>query len=84
MKLLDEIEIGWHLGQFAWGRGFATEAAKAVMDYGLNVLKLDVINAVVYPENEKSIRVMERLEMTPLGITDQYFGLSLLKYQKTA
>src|SRR5690242_5630310 len=27
----DEIEVGWHLGRFAWGKGFATEAARAAI-----------------------------------------------------
>jgi RimJ/RimL family protein N-acetyltransferase len=72
-----EIEVGWHLKKFAWGKGYATEAGQAVLNYGFNVLKLPIIYAVVNPENTPSIRVTQRLGMSPLGRTQQYYGKEL-------
>jgi RimJ/RimL family protein N-acetyltransferase len=57
----DEIEIGYHLVPEAWGKGYATEAAAAMLDYGFRALKLPKISAVVLPENTRSQRVLERL-----------------------
>jgi RimJ/RimL family protein N-acetyltransferase len=57
----DEIEIGYHLRPEAWGSGYATEAASALLDYGFRALGLPRIVAVVLPENERSVRVLERL-----------------------
>ncbi|WP_147278423.1 GNAT family N-acetyltransferase, partial [Fischerella thermalis] len=39
-NLTQDYEIGWHLKKSAWGKGYATEAAKAILDYGFNTLKL--------------------------------------------
>jgi RimJ/RimL family protein N-acetyltransferase len=79
---LPETEIGWHFGRFAWGHGYATEAARALMDYGFTRLGLDRIFAVVYPENLASQRVMHRLGMTSKGVTSKYYGLELLLFEK--
>jgi [ribosomal protein S5]-alanine N-acetyltransferase len=72
-----EIEVGWHLKKSAWGKGYATEAGQAVLNYGFNVLKLPIIYAVVNPANTASIQVTQRLGMTPLGRTQQYYGKEL-------
>ncbi|PLZ35868.1 GNAT family N-acetyltransferase, partial [Fischerella thermalis WC542] len=45
-NLTQDYEIGWHLKKSAWGKGYATEAAKAILDYGFNTLKLPVIYAI--------------------------------------
>ena len=58
------VEIGWHLRRAAWGRGFATEAATACLDYGLTTLGLRTVSAFVEDANTRSIRVIERLGMT--------------------
>ncbi|MBD1995515.1 GNAT family N-acetyltransferase [Leptolyngbya sp. FACHB-541] len=76
-NLTSEIEVGWHLKKAAWGKGYATEAGQAVLNYGFNVLKLPVIYAVVNPENTASIQVTQRLGMSPLGRTQQYYGKEL-------
>ncbi len=59
----DEIEIGYWLAPDYWGKGLATEAAQAVMQYGRKTLGLRQIVAVAHPENRASIRVMEKLGM---------------------
>lgn len=58
----------------AWGNGYATESARAILQYEFKVLKLFVIYALIIPENTASIRVAQRLGMTPLGRTNQYYG----------
>jgi len=57
------IEIGWRLAQDHWGRGYATEAARAVIDDGFGRLGLDEIVAFTVPANRRSSGVMERLSM---------------------
>ena len=58
------IEIAWRLARAYWGRGYATEAARAALDYGFGKLGLEQIVAVTVPANLRSLRVMERLDMT--------------------
>lgn len=57
-------EIAWRLARAYWGRGYATEAAPAALDYGFGELGLTEIVAVTVPANLRSRRVMERLGMT--------------------
>jgi RimJ/RimL family protein N-acetyltransferase len=58
------VEIAWRLARAYWGRGYATEAARAALDYGFNELGLTEIVALTVPANWRSRRVMERLGMT--------------------
>jgi ribosomal-protein-alanine N-acetyltransferase len=58
------VEIGWRLARAYWGRGYATEAARAVIDDGFGRLGLAEIVAFTAPANRASRRVMERLGMT--------------------
>ncbi|MBD2136810.1 GNAT family N-acetyltransferase [Anabaena sp. FACHB-1237] len=80
--LTKDFEIGWHLRRSAWGKGYATEAADGMLEYGFNTLQLPVIYAVVKPENYRSIRVTQRLKMTALGTTKKYYGMEVLLFQK--
>lgn len=68
------IEIGWHFCPDSWGQGYATEAAQAVMDYGFETLNLPAIYAVTLLDNWPSVRVTQRLGMTSLGISKDYYG----------
>ncbi len=72
-QFTEGYEIGWHLKKAAWGNGYATEAAKVILDYGFNSLKLPVNCSIVNAENTASIRVIQRLGMTPVGRTNQYY-----------
>ncbi len=59
--ILNDVDIGFaFLPQF-WSQGYAFEAASAVMVYGTNVLKLRRIVAIVSPDNDRSIRVLEKI-----------------------
>jgi RimJ/RimL family protein N-acetyltransferase len=66
------VEVGWRLGREHWGNGYATEAARAAMEFGFSELSLSEIVAITVPENLRSRRVMERLGMTydPTGDFD--------------
>lgn len=57
----DAAEIGWRLARDCWGRGFATEAARAVLKHGLETLGFHRIIAHVQSPNLPSIRVCEKL-----------------------
>jgi len=76
-----EVEVGWHLAKAFWGQGFGTEIGGALVDYGFQNLKLDAIYAVAYPENVASVHIMEKLKMTSLGMTDRYYGVSVVAYR---
>ena len=58
------VEIGWRLTRDYWGQGYATEAARASLKFGFETLRLDEIVSLTVPDNVRSRRVMERLEMT--------------------
>jgi RimJ/RimL family protein N-acetyltransferase len=58
------IEIGWRLGADHWGKGYASEAALAALDYGFNTLNLDEIVSFTAATNNRSRTVMERIGMT--------------------
>jgi RimJ/RimL family protein N-acetyltransferase len=60
---LDEPEIGWRLARFAWGRGYATKAARAALAWGFTVLGVPEIVSVTTVTNGRSRAVMERLGM---------------------
>jgi len=57
------VEIGWRLARRFWGRGYATEAARACLQHGFQGLDLGEILAFTVPENAASRRVMEKIGM---------------------
>ena len=57
------VEIGWRLAAAHWGAGYATEGARAALDFGFGSLGLDEIVSFTVPANQRSRRVMERLGM---------------------
>jgi len=57
------VEIGWRLSAPHWGRGLATEAARAVVNYAFGELGLDEIVSFTVPENIQSRRVMKKIGM---------------------
>jgi RimJ/RimL family protein N-acetyltransferase len=58
------VEIGWRLARQHWGRGYATEAARAALTFGFEELLLEEIVSFTVPGNIRSRRVMERIGMT--------------------
>jgi len=58
------VEIGWRLSPDEWGKGYATEGARAVVPYGFETLALDEILSFTVPANVRSRRIMTKLGMT--------------------
>lgn len=73
------FEIGWTLRSKFWGRGFATEAARASLSYAFNELDQAHVISLIHPENAASIRVAERLGETVEGTTE-IGGIPVLVY----
>jgi RimJ/RimL family protein N-acetyltransferase len=57
------VEIGWRLVRAAWGRGYASEAARACVHFAFDDLRLAEIVALTVPANTRSRAVMERIGM---------------------
>jgi RimJ/RimL family protein N-acetyltransferase len=57
------VEIGWRLAFEHWGKGYASEAARAALDFGFNVLQLDEIVSFTALPNLRSQAVMQKLGM---------------------
>lgn len=55
------VEIGWRLGTEAWGKGFATEGAKACLKYGFEALGLEKIYSLTSKINIPSENVMKKI-----------------------
>lgn len=58
------VEIGWRLATAAWGKGYATEAAREALAYGFERLELEEVVSFTAVENTRSWRVMEKIGMT--------------------
>ena len=61
------VELAWRLQTSAWGHGYATEAAKACVDFGFNTLGLEQLVAFTSVANMASQKVMQRLGMQYSG-----------------
>jgi ribosomal-protein-alanine N-acetyltransferase len=64
-----DVELGYRIGRRWWGRGYATEAGRASLEFGFADLGLERIVAVTDPDNRRSQRVLEKLGMTCEGST---------------
>jgi RimJ/RimL family protein N-acetyltransferase len=64
-------ELGYWIGFPYWGRGFATEAARTLLDFGFGTIGLNRIQATYFTRNPASGRVMEKLGMQTEGIFRQ-------------
>ena len=58
------VEVGWRLAFEHWGRGYATEGARAAVEFGFGPGGLGEIVSLTVPANRRSRRVMEKLGMT--------------------
>ncbi|MBF2048397.1 MAG: GNAT family N-acetyltransferase [Elainella sp. C42_A2020_010] len=74
-----EFEIGWMLRRPFWGKGLATEAAKAAIEYAFQTLGRTHIVSLIVPQNQRSIRFAERLGEKLEGRTE-IFGREVLIY----
>lgn len=76
------IDFGYRYAPDFWGHGYGFEAASAVLEYGLNTLKLDRIIALALKANTASIRIIETLKFESLG-TVEIWGETVEKYEMT-
>lgn len=76
-----DVEVAYELAPRAWGRGYATEAARALVDYGFREIGLDRIVALILPDNVRSRRVAEKCAMTLEG-PGRFYGLDLLVFAR--
>jgi RimJ/RimL family protein N-acetyltransferase len=75
-----DFEIGWMLRRAYWGKGYATEAAQASVQFAFETLGRSHIISLINPANAASIRVAERLGETLAGETE-IFGRRVLIYE---
>ena len=59
----NEYDLGYRYYKKRWGKGYATEAANAVMDYGKNIIKLKEIIGRAAIDNKASIAVLKKMGM---------------------
>lgn len=76
------FELGWMLRRTYWGRGYATEGARAALRFAFDELGRSQVISLIHPDNAASIRVAERLGERPDGTTE-IFGKSALIYRIT-
>lgn len=83
LKLNEEgfVDIGFRFFEEHWGKGFATESAKACLDFGFDKLKLTEIIGRSASENKASIKVLEKLNMK-FWKNDNCEGIANAKYFK--
>jgi RimJ/RimL family protein N-acetyltransferase len=77
-----DVEVAYELAPRAWGRGYATEAARALIDYGFGELRLERIVALILADNTRSRRVAEKCAMSLEG-PGRFYGLDLLVYARS-
>jgi len=58
---LEDVDIGFAFLSRYWSNGYAVEAARAVLDYGRNTVGLRRVVAITVPENDSSIRLLEKI-----------------------
>lgn len=74
-----KAEIGYEMLPNYHGKGLMQEAVSAVLDYGFQVMKLEVIDAVVHPQNAPSIKLLERNKFVRVGRLEDE-GVEMLVY----
>ena len=73
-RLSDDWEVGWHLRRDRWGRGYASEGARAALAHAFDAMALDVVYAVTHVGNVASQAVARRIGMLEAGLTQAYYG----------
>ena len=76
------LEIGWRLKPSMWKRGYAAEAALAMMNFIYGKVHIDTLYALCHQDNKASERVMQRIGMRYSGI-ERWYGLDVSVYKMT-
>ena len=82
-SLFGTPEVVYHFAKDHWGKGFATELARASLSYGLDEHRFARIVAIAKPENAASIQVMKKLGMR-FEMSTSYYGIEVVQYAITA
>lgn len=72
------FELGWALGRDWWGKGYATEGARAALSFAFTSLDQEHVISLIHPENRASSRVAERLGEHLEGETELFGRLVLI------
>ena len=75
----DEVEVGYLLSRQFWGRGYATEGAKASIQFGFESFNFGEIIGLTHPENIASQNVLKKCGMRFIE-QKEYFGMQLFRY----
>ena len=75
----DEVEVGYLLSKQFWGRGYATEGAKASIQFGFANFNFGEIIGLTHPENIASQNVLKKCGMRFIE-QKEYFGMQLFRY----
>lgn len=71
-RLFNRAELGYWLGSAWWGKGYATEAARALVDWGFQNLSLNRIYALCHSDNRGSVRVLQKIGLKLEGVARQH------------
>lgn len=81
-QVMPAVEIGWRLAREYWGRGLATEAARAVLDFGFRDVELDEVVSICQIGNDASEHIMRKIGMDLDGrTTDPTCGRPVVVYR---
>src|SRR5437870_3332158 len=81
-SLFDTPEVVYHFSKENWGKGLATELARASLRFGFDDRGFDRIVAVAKPENRASIHVMQKLGMR-FEMKTSYYNIEVVQYEIT-
>ena len=76
---IGEVDLGFRFTRANWGKGYATEAARASVQDAFDRLNLDQIVGLAEPENHASIRVLEKIGMQFTALV-RLFDMDMRRY----
>ncbi len=80
-SLHGNIDFGWQYAKKYWNNEYGTEAAKSVLKYGVDILKFPLIVSFALPENQGSLKIMEKIGMSLIGEWIIPDGRSVIRYE---
>jgi RimJ/RimL family protein N-acetyltransferase len=76
----EDLEVSWQLNRSEWGKGYATEAARALISWAFTQ-EIDELFVVARPHNVRAVATAKRLGLQWVGETSKYYGLNLQVYR---
>ena len=73
----DSVEVAYGFGKAFWGKGYATESARACLRYGFETAQIPQIIGLTYPQNADSQKVLRKIGLTYEGLQDRYYNLTM-------